>query len=210
MINNFNAKEVMPVNKSESKYFKTAIKMDEAFLELICKKELAFITVKEICEKAGVNRSTFYLHYENVGDLLTESVSYMHKSFMAEFDDVASISERLLHCEREELLLVTPAYLRPYLEFIRTNRRLYKAALEKPEIFMTDETYGKMFEAVFDPVLERFSVPLEEREYRMAFYLSGIEAIVAKWLKRDCEDSVERIIEIIYKCVMVKEIIAEN
>ena len=47
--------------------------MDNAFLELLEKKELAYITVKEICEKAGVNRSTFYLHYETIGDLLEES-----------------------------------------------------------------------------------------------------------------------------------------
>ena len=57
------------MNKSESKYFATAARMDEAFLELIEKKDFAYITVKEICEKAGVNRSTFYLHYETVSDV---------------------------------------------------------------------------------------------------------------------------------------------
>lgn len=52
--------------------------MDEAFLTLLDKKDFAYITVKEICEAAGVNRSTFYLHYETVSDLLTESVSFRH------------------------------------------------------------------------------------------------------------------------------------
>ncbi len=41
--------------------------MDKAFLDLLQRKDFSFITVKEICEKAGVNRSTFYLHYETVG-----------------------------------------------------------------------------------------------------------------------------------------------
>ena len=45
------------MNKNESKYFNTAVKMDKAFLALIEKKDFAYITVKEICEKAGVNRS---------------------------------------------------------------------------------------------------------------------------------------------------------
>ena len=58
------------MNRSESKYFSTAVRMDNAFLELIEEKEFAYITVKEICEKAGVNRSTFYLHYETIGELL--------------------------------------------------------------------------------------------------------------------------------------------
>ena len=36
------------MNKSESKYFNTASKMDEAFLDLLSKKDFAYITVKEI------------------------------------------------------------------------------------------------------------------------------------------------------------------
>ena len=46
------------MNRSESKYFVTAARMDAAFLALLEEKEFAYITVKEICEKAGVNRST--------------------------------------------------------------------------------------------------------------------------------------------------------
>ena len=44
--------------------------MDEAFLSLLEKKDFEYITVKEICAAAGVNLSTFYLHYETLGDLL--------------------------------------------------------------------------------------------------------------------------------------------
>lgn len=67
------------MNRSESKYFNTAIRMDKAFLELLEKKNFAYITVKEICEMAGVNRSTFYLYYETIGDLLAESLEYIIK-----------------------------------------------------------------------------------------------------------------------------------
>ncbi len=62
------------MTKSESKYFNTARKMDKAFVELMENKDFEYITVTEICEKAGVNRSTFYLHYETIGDLLSECV----------------------------------------------------------------------------------------------------------------------------------------
>ena len=37
------------MNKNESKYFNTAINMDQAFLELLEKKDFSYITVKEIC-----------------------------------------------------------------------------------------------------------------------------------------------------------------
>ena len=42
------------MNKKESKYFSTAAKMDAALIDLLEKKDFEYITVKEICEKAGV------------------------------------------------------------------------------------------------------------------------------------------------------------
>ena len=57
------------MNKSESKYYNTALLMDEALLSLLENKEYEFITVTEICKKAGVNRSTFYLHYQNINHI---------------------------------------------------------------------------------------------------------------------------------------------
>ena len=73
------------MNKSESKYFNTAMKMDEAFLSLLEKKDFEYITIKEICACAGVNRSTFYLHYETTRDLLTETLEYMNSRFLGYF-----------------------------------------------------------------------------------------------------------------------------
>ena len=62
------------MNKSDSKYFHTALLMNEALLLLLEKKEFEFITVKEVCEKAGVHRTTFYLHYNDMNDLLIETI----------------------------------------------------------------------------------------------------------------------------------------
>ena len=38
------------MNRSESRYFATAARMDEAFLTLLAKKDFEYITIKEICE----------------------------------------------------------------------------------------------------------------------------------------------------------------
>ena len=46
------------MNKSESKYFNTAVKFDKALLSLLEKKPFEYITVSELCVEAGVNRST--------------------------------------------------------------------------------------------------------------------------------------------------------
>ena len=47
------------MNRQESKYQYTASLMDEALLLLLEQKDYDAITVKVVCQKAGVNRSTF-------------------------------------------------------------------------------------------------------------------------------------------------------
>ena len=105
------------MNKSESKYFNTAIKMDKAFLQLLELKDFEYISIKEICEKAGVNRSTFYLHYDNTSDLLLESIHYMNEQFISYFQTMNTelFITRLKNCPMEELVLIEPKYLMPYL-----------------------------------------------------------------------------------------------
>ena len=57
--------------------------MVEALLLLLEKKEYDVITVKEICKKAGVNRSTFYLHYNTKDDLLAETMKYINRRLLS-------------------------------------------------------------------------------------------------------------------------------
>ena len=73
------------MNKSESKYFNTALRMDEALLALLERKDLEYITVKELCQAAGVNRSTFYLHYETIADLVNETMETINRRFESYF-----------------------------------------------------------------------------------------------------------------------------
>lgn len=195
------------MNKSESKYFNTAIKMDEAFLSLIEVKDFEYITVKEICNKAGVNRSTFYLHYDTMADLLEESIQYMHQKFTDTFSGKAKSLPDIGNCSKDELMLITPEYLEPYLAFIKENRKLYRAVLKHPQIFQADKTYQIMFQDIFSPILERFGISVSERQYHMLFFLNGIEGIILQWLKGDCSDSIGNIIRIIETCVMGERII---
>ncbi len=69
------------MNKQESRYANTTSLMDEALLLLLEEKEFDRITVKELCQKTGVNRTTFYLHYDNMNDLLDETVEMINERF---------------------------------------------------------------------------------------------------------------------------------
>lgn len=94
--------------------------MDESFLSLLEKKDFAYITVKEICEKAGVNRSTFYLHYETLSDLLEESAQHIVDQFVSSMPyETAEFLDKLQKCPLGEMFLITPEYLIPYLNYIK-------------------------------------------------------------------------------------------
>lgn len=173
--------------QKESKYFQTARKMDLAFLELLEEKEFAYITVKEICKKAGVHRSTFYLHYETIADLLSESIAYKNTQFFAHMQqDREAFRERLRDCPLEELYLITPNYLTPYLGYIQENRRFFLTAIKNTKLLGLEESYDQLCRFVFQPILERYHVPQEKRAYLMAFYIQGMMGLLMEWIQDDC------------------------
>lgn len=176
--------------------------MDKAFLELLEKKDFAYITVKEICQKAGVNRSTFYLHYETVADLLEECSQYIIKQF-TDFmpQDTIDFMKKLPTCPLDELFLITPEYLVPYLNYVKENKRLFRTVIEQPSALQMCSAYNSLNRYVFVPILERFNVPAEAHNYMLSFYISGLIAIINEWLKNDCEEPVENIISIIRVCI---------
>ncbi|MCC8043127.1 MAG: TetR/AcrR family transcriptional regulator [Oscillospiraceae bacterium] len=189
------------MTKAESKYFNTAARMDEAFLALLEEKNFEYITVKEICKRAGVNRSTFYLHYETIGDLLLECIS-MREQFLNSYDESATNFIRVIKtAPLEQLFLITPKYLIPYLSYIKTNKTAFKVTVTKPEIMAAGSAYDLLFTNIISPILERYGVPDDEREYMMSFYIDGLIGIIKQWIKLDCTESVERIAEIMIKII---------
>ncbi len=198
------------MNKNESKYFNTAIKMDEALITLLEKKDFEYITIREICKTAEVNRSTFYLHYENISDLLKETTRYIIDKHLAYYElasheiDKQRISQQFKTCEREDLLFITEEYLVPYLTFIKDNQRLFKVSIKQFDSLSMGNVYDRMFEHVFDPILKRFHVPENERSYIMKFYLTGVYAIVMEWLDKNCSDDMEMVMKVITDCVMIE------
>ena len=195
------------MNKSESKYFNTALRMDEALIALLEKKDLEYITVKEICHQAGVNRSTFYLHYESIAELLDETMEMINQRFLSYFPkEEEAVLGDLEHRELNDLVFVTQEYLLPYLRFIQDNKKVYRAAFRNPSSMQANARYGVLKQRILDPILERFEIPAARRPYYIAYYVEGIAAIVKEWLRHDCGDSVEMIAAIIESCVRPKEI----
>lgn len=188
------------MNKAESKYFNTARLMDEALLILLEKKDIEYITIKEICNKAGVNRSTFYLHYENIYDLLAETIEMLNKDFMQSFDNNTIVS-KIKDANLSDLILITPEYLRPYLLFVKENKRAFQLINKKPDLFNVDKTFQKMYREVFEPILNKFDIPKNKKIYIFEFFTNGVVSVIMKWVKLNCVDDIEEIIDILSKCI---------
>ncbi len=191
------------MNKSESKYFNTAVRMDEAFLELLEKKDFDYITIKEICDKAGVNRSTFYLHYETIADLTAECIEYVNeKCFKRYRESLCGMESKVSSAKLEDLIFITPEYLKPYLEFVKENKRLFATVLSHPTVMDAETTFANLFKRIFSPIMSRFHYADDEKQYVIAFYVAGLISIVSQWLKNNCADSIDAIIRICMKCIM--------
>ena len=193
------------MNRNESKYFNTAVKMDMALISLLEKKDFEYITIKEICEAAGVNRSTFYLHYENTSDLLKETTQHITDNFFSYFSGTTrNLAQQLQTCDLKELLFITPEYLTPYLTFIKENQRVFKTSINQFGSMGFDGVYNDLLKDIFNPILTRFGFPEKEKAYILKFYLVGITAIVMQWLGNRCVDSIDSIVKIVMDCVMGK------
>ncbi len=181
-------------NKHESKYFNTARLMNQALLKLLEVKDYDYITVSEVCKKAGVNRSTFYLHYEGMDDLLVEALEYSNQAFFSMFS--RNIPD-VLHDDKKDLIFINPEFLVPYLSYIKENRRLFLASKHNPNLFGIDKTSNLIIENTIYPILERFHVPTEEKKYAAAFFISGVQGIVMEWVKTECKDEIDDMVRLI-------------
>ncbi len=185
------------MKKQDGKYFYTAKLMNQALLNLLEKKDIEYITVTEITKKAGVNRSTFYLHYDNVYELFEETIENINNEFINSF----SINSPLKLDNQTDAFFITDEFLLPYLKFCKENKRVLKLAHQKPHLFKNKKTYQKMYDAIFLPAISKFLIDENKKIYYLEFYTNGVVGIINKWLDLDCKTEIEEIIKTIKDCI---------
>ena len=184
------------MEKNDGKYFYTARLMNEALLSLLEKKDIEFITVTEITKKAGVNRSTFYLHYDNVSELLEETVENISREFVGSFDKIPTEIT-----SQNDAFLLTDENLASYLNFCKKHKRVLKLVHKKPHLFKNDAAYRKMYQRFFYPAISQFVRQENQRVYMLEYFTQGVVGIIHKWIELDCVTETEEIIDIIRSCV---------
>ncbi len=87
----------------------TRKKIDDVFIESFRSSGSPELTVKEICEKAGINRSTFYVYYKDTEDMMDQIESRLVNQFEKaiapvidlNFDNTARVTMAVMEFNRE-------------------------------------------------------------------------------------------------------------
>ena len=171
--------------------------MVEALLLLLEKKEYDSITVKEICEKAGVNRSTFYMHYDTKDDLLVETMKYINARLLSDsnYDAIIPRSNDEKNFNLDEIHLV------PYLNTIKEFKKIYRVLPHKPHIFKKSNINKELYRNLCDKLLRKYNIKNDEKEFAIAYFNYGVLAIIDKWVESDCEEDVYKIADLIIKLI---------
>ena len=82
---------------------KTIDAIHKAFDEMICEMNYEKITVKELCERARINKKTFYRYYETLDDLLAELQNIFTQEYLKRIENYR-IPEDLDKINREFFL----------------------------------------------------------------------------------------------------------
>ena len=171
--------------------------MVEALLLLLEKKEYDVITVKEICKKAGVNRSTFYLHYNTKDDLLAETMKYINRRLLSDSNYAAIIP----NAHNEKNFKLDEIHLVPYLNTIKELRKMYRILPHKPHIFEKATINKELYKNLCDKLLSKYNIKNDEKEFAFAYFNYGVLAIIDKWVESDCEEEVSKIANLIIKLI---------
>ncbi len=147
----------------------------QSLIQLMQEKSFKEITVKDITERADLNRGTFYLHYVDIYDLLNS----------IESEILATIEKILLTYNESSAPLSCFELLQEVFSYIEINRELFEALLnsEVEEAFLTKlqsliRTLGlDLMQVVYkDTSLPHYS-------YFLSFVLNGVLGVTEQWFK---------------------------
>jgi len=143
----------------------------EAILKLLEEKSIDRVTVKEICETAGLNRGTFYLHYDSPASLLKD----VKEQFIA---DNMKYFASYWDTEREQGFM---EQLFACLSENKTVCRVLMSSNSDPQ-FLKDMTVLAQGSTLKEWAKEFPDLSEENLEFVFDFVFSGVTTLISRWL----------------------------
>lgn len=177
----------MEDGKTDRRVKYTLMVIRQSFVNLLKRKPISKITVKEICEDADVNRATFYAHYTGPYDLLRR----------IENDIVEDINQYLISYDFRSMTEVPAHMLEKILEYIKENAELFDLLLlnSNGDIQFQQEITKIIGQQHFLTV----AADRDDSEYIYLFFANGAIGVILKWLKDGMRKPVGEMADLILK-----------
>lgn len=164
--------------------------LKQAFLELYASKPIERISIREITDRAGYNRATFYLYFRDIYDLLAT----IEDELLAGVDAIVNplLSREDLYERMGSFLSLASRYTRPFSILLGDNG---------------DPSFTRRFKQRLEPLIDRLLVTqrtLGPREHELVntFYLAGVVAVVVEWLQDPRDMGVDELVRFIVADVL--------
>lgn len=165
----------------------------DSFWLLYCKKSIEKITVKEICDVAGYNRSTFYVYFKDAYEILEE------------------IEEQTITVEDFKKIVIKnlfygnlfpdhrkKAILKSILEFFEKNKTYLPVLLgENGDPHFRQKVLKKLTPTVLSIYKQLTPQELLEVSYLMEYQSAAMLSTIAKWYTNDKDLPTEQFLELL-------------
>lgn len=144
----------------------------QGLTKLMSEKKISNITVKELTDLADVNRSTFYLYYKDIFDMVEQIETEMLTDFIStaqKFFKEPSIYNNLV------------SFFTYLFEFVQQNAELCKILLGPDG----DYTFIEKLKHTIKQSLLPVDDTLSKLHYQRPYMLSGCIGIIQQWLEDD-------------------------
>lgn len=166
----------------------TRMVLKESLMELLREKIISSITIKELCQKADINRSTFYSHYRDQFDLL----QHIEDEILLELQVTL---KQYNHNETNETFAMTK-YLLDYV-YKRSADFLVLFSDHGNKAFQTrviDTAQSIIINSLKE---DRQVINIDKSKYMIYFVISGCIYVIEKWLMNGMKESPEEMTTII-------------
>lgn len=164
-------------------------KLIEALMNLLSIKDFNQINVKELCQIANVNRTTFYAYYDNTFELLIDAKDKKTATFNESFKTINFKAENY-----KELIYLN------YFNFVKKEINLYKAYIMNSIPLGSDKDFNVLFK---DTLLPRVKKIYNNDEtaiyYYTVFFMEELFCIIKRWINNNLKESPEYLAKILDK-----------
>ena len=166
----------------------TQILIQKALTKLLREKPIHRISVKELCEEAGINRGTFYAHYTDIYDLLKQ----MEDDLVA---DLQKAMEPLMREDAQEPTLVGITSV--IFRCLKENADICAVTLGP---YGDREFVGRLLDSARESCLAVYARNFDATPWQLecyyAFASAGCIGLLEKWVAEGMEGSAEELADI--------------